>query len=901
MPNTSELIKRIKSIFHRRRVNSEIAEELEFHQSLLREKLLREGTPTTKVDRAVRKTFGNPTRWQERLHELWQFRTLENLFRDVTFSARLLRKSPGFTAVALLTLMLGIGANTAVFSLIDSLLLRPLPVPHSEELAVFSFGFGTGESQPEYDFSAPLFRALESRRELFASVFAFSAETMQVRSGSGNENVRGQLVSGQFFQALETPPLLGRYLIPEDDRPGGSPQGFAVVISESFWQSWFNRAPDIVGRKLIIAGSPFTIVGVMPKSFVGADPAQRPQIFAPLYADPIINAPHNHIADGMHAWWLTIAARLNPGDTLPHANAVLQTISMPIAREVSAEPAFLRDAETSHFRFAAESGSRGFTYARFLFRKPLQVMFAMCVGILLLACLNLASLLMARSAAREREFATRLAIGATRRRIVQQLLIESALIAVLGTIAGLATMPLVSHAIGALQISDHNGNDHVMIDTSLDFRVFAFTAVIAVASTILIGLLPALHATAGNLSEQIKSGQFAVKARERRRLLPSVLMSIQVALALVLVVGASLLATSLIRLFNSGVGFDPHNLASISFRMDKQQLEGDALMRTYEQIAEGLRRQPGVKSVSFQFIVPLSHLGWNGRYFAPGEKPQMLWMNAVGPDYFQTMRIPMYGGREFAWNDTKTSGMKIILNQSAAKLIFPGQNAVGRQVIENHDKIAYEVVAVVGDAKYRDVRTPAPPAAYVPLAQGDEAKPSFSAIVRYQGSATPLAAAAHELASRLAPSIPAPVTITMDEMMNNSLFAERMMAILAVFFAACALLVTAIGLYGTLSYSTARRTSEIGIRMALGAQRSRVVGMVFRQNAVIAIVGSATGLFFAILMSRALASFLYHTSAHDPRILLFSVIVLALIASAASLLPAIRAARIEPIIAIRSE
>jgi predicted permease len=897
IPGLHEFFERARSLFRKRRLHDEMGEELDFHQSLLREKLLRQGVPQLQIDATLRRTFGNPARWQERLRELWQFRNIENLARDVRFSFRLLRKSPGFTAVALITLALGVGANTSVFSLINALLFRPLAVPHADQLAVLSFTQGAAD--PQYDFCTPFFRSLESRRNLFANVFAYVGENMQVKGPAGNENVRGQLVSGQFFAALQTPPLLGRYLTPEDDRRGGNPTGYAAVISEGFWNTWFQRTPDVIGRKLIIANTPFIVAGVMPQKFAGADPTERPQIFAPLSADPIIDAPHNHIDDGMHAWWITVIARLNPADTLQHANAALLAVSKPILEETSDSPEDLRETEKEHFHFAAESGSRGFTYARFIFRKPLIAMFAMCGGILVLACVNLASLLMARSAARERELAARLAIGATRMRLVQQLLVESALIAILGTLAGLATVPLINHALTLLQISDHNGNENVQLNASPDLRLFAFTALIAVVTTMLIGLLPALQATSGDLNQQIKSGQHVARPWSAGKLLPRVLMSFEVALALVLVVGAGLLATSLVRLFHSGLGFDPQGLVNISFRMDKQPLTCDALMRVYQQIGEGISHQPGVESSSFEFIVPVSGLGWNARYVAPGSKPESLMMNAVGPQYFQTMHIPMFQGREFTWSDTKASGMKIILNQSAAKLLYPGQNPIGQQVIEGHDKIPYEVVAVVGDTKYRDMRRPSPPAAYVPLMQSDEEKPSFSAVVRVSGP--PLVAAARTLATRFAPTIPAPLMTSVDDVIANSLFAERMMAWLSVFFAGCALLVTAIGLYGTLAYSTARRTSEIGIRIALGAQRGGVVAMVFRENAIVALAGCAAGFIAAIAASSALASFLYETSPHDPWILIGSVAALSVIASAASLLPAIRAARIEPIVAIRCE
>jgi predicted permease len=899
-PGLHQFLLRVKSLFRRRRMGREMAEELEFHQAMLREKLLRQGIQATEVDVATQRIFGNGARWHERLRELWQFRTLENLLRDLSFSVRLLKKSPGFTAVALLTLALGVGANTAVFSLINGLLLRPLPVPHAEELAVLRIE--EGGPQPNYAFCTPFFRSLERSHDVFADVFAYNPDTLQVQGRSSNENIRGVLVSGQFFRALQTAPLMGRYLTPEDDRRGGSSAGLAVVITETFWESWFHRAPDVVGRKLVIANVPFTVAGVMPKWFIGADPTERPQIFAPLSADPIIDAPRNHIDDGTHAWWLTVGARLQPGVTLAQANASLFTVSGPILHEASNDSSFIVDEEKGHFHFAAESGSRGFTYARLFFRKPLVAMFSMCGGILLLACLNLASLLMARGAARERELATRLAIGATRGRLIRQLLAESMLIAMVGTAAGLAVVPLVSGALGALLMSGNSGlHFDTSLDTSLDLRVFGFATLIAIASAVLIGLVPALQATAGNVNDHIKDGQHARQAHERRKILPRLLLASEVALALVLVVSAGLLATSLVRLFKSGVGFDPRGVVNITFSMDKQQLEGDALMRLYQQLGEGLSQQPGVKSVSFQFIVPLSHLHWTGRYSARGGSPEIFNMNSVGPNYFGTMHIPLFQGREFKWTDTKTSGLKIILNQSAAKLLFPGEEALGQRVTNVQEATSYEVVAVVGDTKYRDMRAPAAPAGYVPMMQDEQKKPSLSAVVRVDGPQAPLASAARSLAARLAPAIPEPTLTTMDEVLNNSMSAERMMALLAVFFAGCALLVTAIGLYGTLAYATARRTSEIGIRMALGAQRTRVIAMVFGENAVVAAAGSGAGLVAALFASRALASFLYGTSPRDPWVLVGSVAALTIIASAASLLPALRAARIEPMAAIRYE
>ena len=845
----------------------------------------------------ARRIFGNARRWRERLVGLWQLPALENFLRDVVFSARLLKKSPGFTAVALLTLTIAIGATTSIFSLMNGLLLRPLPVPHADQLAVIRYDRSDYDAA-NYSFSAPMFRALEKRHDVFQDVAAFFDSMMQVRSGSGNVEVLGVLVSGQFFSALETPPLLGRYLTPQDDRQGGGATGFGVVISESFWRTWFNRAPDVVGRKITIANAPFTVVGVMPKRFIGADPTYRPEIYVPLWAEPVIDAPYNMIANGYQSWWLQVIARRNPGVSLESANAALRAASNSILEESVPDAQWIKDARSHHFQFAAEPGSKGFSYLRSRFRKPLVAVFAMCGAMLLLACLNLASLLMARAAARERELATRLAFGATRRRLIQQLLVESLLVAGMGTAAGMGLSPVLSHSLAALLLG-HTHN--AVLDTSLDVRMFLFAALIAAVAAVLIGLIPALRATSGNLSDQIKDGSHATSVRERRRMLPRVLMGLEVALALMLVVGAGLLATSLVRLYRTGLGFDPKGLVNLNLEMGKQPLEGNALVRWYQKFGAALARQPRVKSVSFESVTPLSGNSVMVTYRTPASNAnRTIYMNTVAPEYFKTMRIPMLEGRDFRWNDTSATGKKIILNRTAAKILFPGRSAIGQHVI-GWKKASYEVIAVVGDVRYASIKKGAPAGGYLPITQNEEKKVSYTAVVRTDGPPSPLAAAARELAARMAPDIPAPVMTTMSGDLNQSISSERMMAMLSVFFAGCALFITAIGLYGTLAYATARRTSEIGIRMALGAQRAQVVGLIFRENAWVAAGGLLAGLIAAVLASRALASFLYGTSPRDPWVMTISALALGAVASTASLIPAIRAALIEPITAIRHE
>lgn len=888
------LLSRCAALFRRRRLDEELDEELESHIDFAIAENLERGLSKDEARRAALVEFGGVTQIRETYRVRRGVPFLEQMVRDLRFGLRQLRRSPGFAITAILTLALGLGANTAVFSLINGLLLRPLPVPHADELAVVRI---SDDDSPIKNFCAPLFRGLEKRHEAFQAVAAYSNNKFEVRGGSGNVEVPGALVSGEFFQALQTRPLLGRALTPQDDQPGGGATGFGVVISEGFWRSWFNSAPDAVGRRLTIANAAFTVVGVMPRGFIGADPLHRAEIYAPLWAEPVIDAPYNNIAGGYHDWWLDVIARRNPGVSLEQANAALRAASNPVIDEAIPDPGWIRDERAHHFQFVAEPGSKGFSYLRRHFRKPLLAVFTLCAAMLLLTCLNLASLLMARATARERELATRLALGATRKRLIRQLMVESLLIAVMGTLAGMVAAPVVSRSLAAFVLgNDRNGT----LDTSLDLRVFLFAALTAAVAALLIGLVPALRATSENLNEQIKNGSQARSPRERRRWLPRVLMGLEVALALMLVVGAGLLGTSLTRLYRTGLGFDPKGVVNLDLEMSKQSLDGDALVRWYRDFGDALSHQPGVKSVSFAGITPLSGSSSTSSFQTPASNgDQSIFTNTVAPGYFQTMRVSMMSGRDFQWEDTPSRGLKIVLNRSAAKLLFPGQEAVGK-MLDRRDK-HYQVIGVVADTRYLTIQEDAPAGAYEPITQSEATKPSYTAVVRLEGPATPFASAARALAARMAPEIPPPTMTKMSTILDASIGEERMMAMLAAFFAGCALLVTAIGLYGTLAYATARRTSEIGIRMALGARRAQVVGMVFRENAWIALVGALAGLGAALLASRMLASFLYGTSVRDPWVMAASVAALTVIASAASLIPAVRAARIEPMTALRAE
>jgi predicted permease len=894
------LLSRIAAIFRTRKLDASLDEELRAHIDLAVEEHMRRGEPEAEARRLALREFGGVTQVRETYREQRGLPLLEQLRRDVRFGIFQLLKSPGFALTAILTLALGVGANTTVFSMINGLLLRPLPVPESGRLAVL--GMNSEGPRPNFGFPEPLFRGLERRQGAFSSVFAFNRSPFQVKSGSSTEIIYGQYVSGTFFDTLQTAPILGRTLNAQDDRKGGDPAGFAAVIGETLWENRFHRDPAILGNHLVIDNISFTIVGVMPRSFFGADPLQRPQIFVPLADEEVLAGERSMIKFGKNAWWLNVMGRLAPGATLEQANSQVSAATGAILRESVSDAAWIKRTEGRHFAFMAESGSTGFTYIRLNFRKPLVAVFAMCGGILLLACLNLASLLMARGTARQRELATRMALGASRRRLIQQLLVEGLLLGVAGTGAGLALAPAVSRLLVAVLLSGQRGTH---LDTSLDWRVFAFAAAAAVLATLLFALVPAVKATSRNLMDRMKDGQHATLTNERRAILPRILLGAEVGLALILVVGAGLIATSLMRIYNDGEGFDPRGLQNIAFRMDRAGLKGDALLSFYREMGQRLSHLPGVTGVSYVLVTPLTGSQWDEDFPDTTGATHDTYINSVAPAYFSTMRIPMLAGRDFTWDDTPSAGSKVILNQTAARQLFPGGNAVGRSIRQEEDDkkvTVYEVVGIVGDAKYSNIHSAAPATAYVAMSQNDwKNSPSYAAVVRTTMHAGSTAGAARSLTAQMAPQIPVPDVTPMEKIIDDALGAERMMTLLAVFFAVCALVVTAIGLYGTLAYATARRTPEIGIRMALGAKRSQVAAMVFRQNLWVVMGGTVAGLAAALLTTRALASLLFGTSAHDPWVIAASICALGLTACVASLLPAVRAAGIEPMSAIRCE
>ena len=885
-------------IFRRRRLYSDVAEEVRQHIEEKAEQLMSEGMGREEAELAARRAFGNVALLEERGREVWQWTRLENLWRDIGYSARLLKKSPGFTAVAILTLTLGIGANTAIFSLLNGLLLRPLPVPNADRLAVLRLPGGVFK----WSFCAPLVRALEPRHEVFRNTFAFSNRSFQVREKDGNQSVPGSYVSGQYFAALETPPERGRVLTAADDSKDSQSTTYPAVISDAFWTRHFNRAVNIIGRKLVINGVPFTVVGVMPKGFFGFDSTRRPDIWVPLIIEPRLDAPYDMLDGGASMWWLQMGARLQPGVSLARANAWLSSAMPAIAKAAIPNPRFRFFKMTRNdVTVTAEPGSAGYSFLRTTYRNPLLLVFVFCVVLLLLSCINLASLLLARATMRQREIATRLAIGATRRRLVQQLLVDSMLVAFLGSAAGLLFAPLASRALTAMLLG---GRSTLYLNAAIDWRVCVFVAGIATLSTVLVGLLPALQATAVDLNKHMKEGAQAAHTGGRR-VLPKFLLAVEVALAMVLVSGAGLLSASLYRLYHSGFGFDPDNLLLVNVDLTRQSVEGDALLRLYEQINDRFASLPYVQSSGYATVPPLSGSSYTGSMHAPGGGDRDVNYDTISPGYFHTLGIRLIAGRGFTQRDASAESNLILINQRAARMFFPTTDAVGKTLTDSGStgkSAGNEIVGVVGNTKYQHVQDVDPPMVYYVIAPDPKnKKPYYTYVLCFSGPVAQLATAIRHVVAELAPDAPAPTLETMDQQIDDGIAAQRVMALLSVFFAVCALLVTGIGLYGVLAWSTARRKSEIGVRMALGAQRAQVVGLVFRENLWSSAAGCAGGLAAAVIASRAIASFLYCTSPRSPWILSAALALLCVVAAAASLIPALRAASIDPMQALRSE
>jgi predicted permease len=853
---------------------------------------------------------------------LQPIRLEDEMFQDLRYGARMMLKSKMFTLVAILSLALGIGANTAIFSLINALMLRMLPVKNAEELALFSVAGPNVPSGVSYNCNYPLYEMFRARAQSLTGVIAGAnvgrARLLVNEPGAVAESVEQQRVSGNFFSSLGVNPVVGRALTEADDNLSTGQPG--AVISFDFWRRRFGSDPQVVGRQITVNNTALTIVGVAPPGFFGFEVGTRPELWWPIKAlsDPNLSREGSN--------WIRVIGRLRPGVSIAQAQAEMEAIFQQQINDVAARstnwtPTQRRNHFERHARL--EAGGAGYTRLRQQFRQPLFILMAAVGLTLLIACVNVANLLLARASMRRKEIAVRLALGAGRFRLLRQLLTESVLLSLLGGVAGL----LFARACLRGLITYLPQQTQTALDMSLDMRVLAFTLVVSVITGLLFGLAPAWQATRLNLTSSLKD-QTGASASRSRLALNKTLVVTQVALSLFLLIGAGLFARSLRNLRALDPGFDYENI--VQFSIDpgggyNAQQRSDL----HKQMLARLEALPGAQSATLLYFSLLSNGGVGFKVSVPGYTPgpdENLQCNemAVGPRFFETMRMPILAGRDFGPQDERQPApansqpgappnsqpgappsmagappLYAVINQAMARYFFGDENPIGKRFIVRRDW-PVEVIGVTKDAKYMNLREPPPRTYYLYYFQLPQ-REGMTFQLRASGGTADYAATLGRLARELSPQAQVVGLRMMTDVVNESLTQERFIAQLGSAFSLLALLLASVGLYGVMSYAVARRTNEIGIRMALGARSADVVRMVMKEITLLVAIGMAIGLGAALATTRLIATLLFGLEPNDPATIAAAALLMTVVAAIAGYLPARRASRVDPMTALRCE
>ena len=835
---------------------------------------------------------------------------LENCWQDIRHGGRLLARSPGFFTVATLSLALGIGANTAIFQLLDAVRLRLLPVPHPEQLAELQIAENehccSGNFSDRFsNLTYAQWEQIREHQQAFSGIFAWGDQQFNLAKGGDVRFAQGLWVSGDYFKTLGVQPLMGRMLAAEDDRAGcGSP---GAVISHAFWQREFGGDANAIGKKISLDGHPVEVVGVAPASFFGLEVGRNFDVIVPICAEPWINGEDSHLGK-LHHWWLAVIGRLKPGWTVAKATSQANAMSPAVFENV---PPNYRPQEAKYYtqyKLKALPAGSGVSSLRERYQEPLWLLLGLAGLVLLIACANLANLTLARASTREREMAVRLAIGADRGRLIRQLLAESLLLTAIGAVAGAVLAQFLSRYMVAFLTTSDNP---LFVDLGADWRVFGFTAGIAVLTCILFGLTPALRASGAVPASAMRASSRGLTADRGKFGLRRALVISQVALSLVLLVGALLFAGSMRNLLTLDAGFRENNLLITGLDISRANLPAARRGPFYRELLERVRTTPGVEQAASAGIVQGLGNGWNEAIEIPGEDPEQAkkrriypWFDRVSAGYFRTMGTPMLAGRDFDERDTPTSPVVAIVNQEFARKFYGGQNPIGKGFrIEGgpgEPQPLYQIVGLVKDSKYQSLREPFKPIAYVAASQDKEPGLGTTIIVRSTAPLGSLLAAVRRTVLEENPEISLEFRVFRAQL-RNSLLRERLMATLSGFFGFLAVVLATIGLYGVMSYMVARRRGEIGIRMALGANRGDVLGLVLREAGMLLAVGLVIGTGLAIAVGRTASSMLFGLKPTDPLTIGLSITLLAVVAIVASFLPAMRAARLEPMLALREE
>ncbi|HUJ50356.1 MAG TPA: ABC transporter permease [Bryobacteraceae bacterium] len=834
-----------------------------------------------------------------------------NLLQDLRYALRTFRKSPLFVTVALLSLAFGIGANTAIFTLVDQLLLRLLPVKDPRQL-VLLWGRGPhyGSNNGRYRLSFPMYQDFSAHNQVFSGMFARWENSMNVSADGRTERVDGELVSGTYFPVLGVGAALGRVFTPDDDKtPGGHP---LAVISYRYWVNRFARSPNVIGKKILVNGYPLTIIGVSQAGFDGTNPGESPQIRAPLMMkaqmDPV-GASFDYNFTSRRGRWINVFGRMKPGVSIAQAKASLQPLFHQMLEMEVREKAFARAAPETRQRFLTMwmdllPASKGDSDLRQQFSSALLVLTAIVGLVLLIACANVANLLIARATARQKEIAVRLALGANRRRIVSQLLVESLTLSLAGGIAGLVLAVWIDQTLlGFLPTSD----SPITISTAPDARILIFTLGVSLITGIIFGLAPALQSTRPQLAGTLK-GQVGSIAGGTSVGIRKTLVVAQVTLSLLLLIGAGLFIRSLSNLKDLDPGFQVGNLLEFQIDPTKSGYKPERSLDFYRQLHENLDAIPGVESSALAVMPVLAGDEWDnsmaveGFANTPTNTPDPH-MQFVSPDYFKTMHIPILAGRDFRMTDARGAQQVCIVNEKFARRYFKDGNALGRHIGMGGDpgtKLDIEIVGIAGDTKYESMREEVPIEVYQPYRQVSFVL-GMTGYVRTTRTPEQAFSSIRRVVNGLDPNLPVAGMETLNKQQQESLIAERLVAALSAGFGILATLLAAIGVYGVMAYVVAQRTREIGVRMALGAARGDVVWLVMKEVLVLAAIGIAIGLPAALALTKLAKSQLFGIQPNDALNIALATVAIALVAAVSGYVPARRATLVDPVRALRWE
>jgi len=897
-------ILRIAGLFNKQRKDQELEDEIESHIQMHTEDNVRLGMTPAEARRQAMIKLGGVESTKEAYRDQRGLPWLETLWQDIRFGLRMLRKNPGFTAVTVLTLALGIGANTAIFQLLNAVRLKTLPVAKPQELVEVRIvggnpGLGLSDGA-NAEMTYPLWEQVRKHREPFAGLFAWSSGELPIASRVEMRTVRCLWTSGDSFSVLGVAPVRGRLLNADDDRRGAGPGN--VAISYAFWQSEFGGDDSAIGKSVTLGDRIFQIVGVTPPPFFGLEVGKQFDVALPLTTRALW---WDNVLDRTDIWWLRVMGRLKPDATLTQAAEFVKTISAS-AIEATLPVGYAAGAVATYrkFRLSAFSAGTGVSKLRADYERSLWLLLGITGLVLTIACVNLANLTLARASARSREIAVRLAIGASRSRLIRQLLSESLLLAGLGAVAGAFLARFLGQSIVWFLSTQ---KDPLAIDLDADWRVLAFTSTVAILTCVFFGLTPAIRSSRIPPAAALSAGGRGMAGNRERFALQRGLTILQMAVSLVLLSGALLLVRSFWNLTTMHPGFrqDGVFVTYVNFTPLKIPMERCDAFKS--EVLEQIRSIPQVESAALTTHVPVIGGSWTlGVHVtgAQGEKDGASKVTWISPGYFQTMEIPILAGCDISKMDTATSLKVALVNETFVRQWLGGADPIGARVRTSaepgYPEATHEIIGVVNDTKYGKLQSEIPPITFVPASQLSNAGTFATVVVRSSAPLPGIIRAVRQRVSQVSPSIHID-TVVLRTRIREGLARERLLAWLSGFFGVLAVVLVVVGLYGLISYTTLLRRNELGIRLVLGAQRSNILWLVLRQGLNLAVLGVVIGLIGAVALTRFLSSLLFDLQPTDPLTLLVTSLLLVAIASLACWVPARRASRVHPMEALRYE